>query len=161
MLQGRGNESLSWSCSRCSWSDDCPRIFRSRLAGSLGRRRPGTGGSTSWQNRHLPHRDRVILLDQGSLDWAGQENGLSWPWPREGYGTIIRFCQRAGAKSLGFDVLFTEPSKYGVADDGALASEIQKFDNFVSAVFLSRKSGSEKKWPEGCSRAVLDDSGTR
>ena len=91
---------------------------------------------------------RVILLDQGSLDWARQENGLSWPWPREVYGTIIRFCQRAGAKSLGFDVLFTEPSKYGVADDRALASEIQKFDNFVGAVFLSRKSGSEKKWPE-------------
>ena len=91
---------------------------------------------------------RVILLDQGSLDWARQENGLSWPWPREVYGTIIRFCQRAGAKSLVFDVLFTESSKYGVADDRALASEIQKFDNFVGAVFLSQKSGSEKKWPE-------------
>ncbi len=91
---------------------------------------------------------RVILLDQGSLDWARQENALSWPWPREVYGTIIRFCKRAGAKSLSFDVLFTEPSKYGVADDRSLASEIQKFDNFVSAVFLSRKSGSEQKWPE-------------
>jgi len=91
---------------------------------------------------------RVILLDQGSLDWARQENALSWPWPREVYGTIIRFCKRAGAKSLSFDVLFTEPSKYGVADDRSLASEIQKFDNFVGAVFLSRKSGSEKKWPE-------------
>lgn len=90
---------------------------------------------------------RVILLDQGSLDWARQENGLSWPWPREVYGTIIRFCQRAGVKSLVFDVLFTEPSKYGVADDRALASKIQNFNNFVGAVFLSRKSGSEKKWP--------------
>jgi adenylate cyclase len=35
-----------------------------------------------------------------------------------------------------------------VADDRTLASEIQKFDNFVGAVFLSRKSGSEIKWPE-------------
>ncbi|MDD4356249.1 MAG: adenylate/guanylate cyclase domain-containing protein [Smithellaceae bacterium] len=91
---------------------------------------------------------RLVLLDQNSLDWARQENGLSWPWPREVYGTIIRFCQRAGATSLAFDVLFTEPSKYGVADDQALASEIQKSGNFVGAVFLSRKSGSERKWPE-------------
>jgi adenylate cyclase len=90
---------------------------------------------------------RLVLLDQNSLDWASQENGLSWPWPREVYGTIIRFCKRAGAKSLVFDVLFTEPSKYGVADDRALASEIHNFDNFVGAVFLSRKSGQEKKWP--------------
>ncbi|MEN6509260.1 MAG: adenylate/guanylate cyclase domain-containing protein [Smithella sp.] len=91
---------------------------------------------------------RLVLLDQNSLDWAREENGLSWPWPREVYGTIIRFCKRAGATSLAFDVLFTEPSKYGVADDRALASEIQNFDNFAGAVFLSRKSGSEKKWPE-------------
>jgi len=25
----------------------------------------------------------VILLDQNSLDCAKNENGLSWPWPRE------------------------------------------------------------------------------
>ena len=92
---------------------------------------------------------RLVLLDQNSLDWAREENGLSWPWPREVYGTIIRFCKRAGATSLAFDVLFTEPSKYGVEDDRSLAAEIQNFDNFAGAVFLSRKSGSERKWPEG------------
>jgi len=60
---------------------------------------------------------RLIMLDQNSLDWAKNENGLSWPWPREVYNMIIQFCKRAGARSLAFDVLFTEPSKYGVADD--------------------------------------------
>lgn len=90
---------------------------------------------------------RLILLDQNSLDWAKTENGLSWPWPREVYNPIIQFCRRAGAKSLAFDVLFTEPSKYGVADDQALASEIRRFPYFVSAVFLSQKEGSERQWP--------------
>ena len=90
---------------------------------------------------------RLILLDQNSLDWAKDENGLSWPWPREVYGTIIQFCKRAGAKSLAFDVLFTEPSKYGVADDQALAAEIRGFKHFVGAVFLSEKTGSESRWP--------------
>ncbi|MRR14838.1 MAG: adenylate/guanylate cyclase domain-containing protein [Deltaproteobacteria bacterium] len=90
---------------------------------------------------------RLILLDQNSLDWARTENGLSWPWPREVYAPIIQFCKRAGARSLAFDVLFTEPSKYGVADDQALASEIRRFPYFISAVFLSQKEGSEKRWP--------------
>lgn len=90
---------------------------------------------------------RLILLDQNSLDWAKDENGLSWPWPREVYGTIIQFCRRTGVRALAFDVLFTEPSKYGVADDQALASEIGGFKNFVGAVFLGNTTGSEKKWP--------------
>ncbi len=56
----------------------------------------------------------LILLDQNSLDWASRENGLTWPWPRELYGAIADYCRRAGAKALAFDVLFSEPSTYGV-----------------------------------------------
>ena len=59
----------------------------------------------------------LILLDQQSLDWGSKENGLSWPWPREVYTVVIDFCRRAGARALAFDVLFTEPSVYGVEDD--------------------------------------------
>ncbi len=98
---------------------------------------------------------RLIMLDQNSLDWAKDENGLSWPWPREVYGTIIQFCKRAGAKSLAFDVLFTEPSKYGVSDDRALASEILSFKRFIGAVFLSQNAGSEKQWPPFASPPAL------
>lgn len=90
---------------------------------------------------------RLIMLDQNSLDWAKNENGLSWPWPREVYGTIIQFCKRAGARSLAFDVLFTEPSKYGVADDQSFAAAISDFEHFTGAVFLSHNEGSEKNWP--------------
>ncbi|HOI74641.1 MAG TPA: adenylate/guanylate cyclase domain-containing protein [Syntrophales bacterium] len=90
---------------------------------------------------------RVILLDQNSLDWGKNENGLSWPWPREVYSTIIQFCQRTGVRSLAFDVLFTEPSKYGVADDQAFAAAIGNYKHFVGAVFLSRTAGTEETWP--------------
>ena len=98
---------------------------------------------------------RLILLDQNSLDWGKDENGLSWPWPREVYAAIIQFCKRAGARSLAFDVLFTEPSKDSVEDDQALASEILGFKNFVGAVFLSQTAGSEKKWPAFAPAPVL------
>jgi adenylate cyclase len=90
---------------------------------------------------------RLILVDQNSLDWAKEENGLSWPWPREVYNAIISFCQRSGAKALAFDVLFTEPSKYGVDDDLAFAAAIHDFNHFVAAASLSQTAGSERRWP--------------
>ncbi len=90
---------------------------------------------------------RLILLDQNSLDWAKEENGLSWPWPREVYNAIIQFCERSGAKTLAFDVLFTEPSKYGVDDDKAFAAAIHDFKYFVGALALSRTEGSVERWP--------------
>ena len=90
---------------------------------------------------------RLVLLDQNSLDWGQRENGLSWPWPREVYGAIIEYLKRAGAKSVAFDVLFTEPSKYGVGDDRALGSVVGRYKGFVGALFLADRTGSATVWP--------------
>jgi adenylate cyclase len=90
---------------------------------------------------------RLILLDQGSLDWAKNENGWNWPWPREIYSAILNYCRRNGAKAVAFDVLFTEPSIYGIEDDAALGMAISEFGHFAGAVFLGKKSGSDTKWP--------------
>ncbi|WP_428561027.1 MAG: CHASE2 domain-containing protein [Solidesulfovibrio sp. DCME] len=90
---------------------------------------------------------RLILLDQPSLDWGARENGLSWPWPREVYGVILDFCRRAGAKAVAFDVLYTEPSAYGVADDKALATAGQALGRFVLPMFLGKESGQATAWP--------------
>ena len=54
----------------------------------------------------------LILLDQESINWAQRERGWGWPWPRSAYGEIIDFINFGGAKSIAFDVLFTEPSIY-------------------------------------------------
>ncbi|MDA8126454.1 MAG: adenylate/guanylate cyclase domain-containing protein [Deltaproteobacteria bacterium] len=90
---------------------------------------------------------RLILLDQNSLDWGKRENGLSWPWPREMYGIIVDYCRRQGAKAVFFDALFTEPSGYGVADDQAFGAAIKQGPPFVSALFLSEKTGAALQWP--------------
>lgn len=90
---------------------------------------------------------RLILLDQNSLDWGKKENALGWPWPREVYNILLDFCRRQGAKSVFFDVLFTEPSNYGAADDQSFGEAIKKGPPFVGSVFLSDTSGAEKKWP--------------
>jgi adenylate cyclase len=91
---------------------------------------------------------RLILLDQNSLDWGKRENGLGWPWPREIYTLIIDFCKRHQAKAVIFDVLFTEPSTYGVEDDKALGKAIKDGPPFVGAFFLSGEAGAETRWPD-------------
>lgn len=91
----------------------------------------------------------LVLLDQQSLDWGKRENGLSWPWPREMYAIVTDFCRRAGAKALAFDVLYTEPSFYGVDDDAALGRSWTEFGGVAGATFLDDEGGSLTAWPEG------------
>jgi len=120
-----------------------------------------TGGLETWEAKSWDWRVSLlakpgqatndiclILLDQNSLDWALQENGLTWPWPREVYGAIVAFCQRSGAKSLAFDVLFTEPSTYGVEDDARFGLKIFEFGKCAGSVFLGSETGKEKTWPD-------------
>jgi adenylate cyclase len=74
------------------------------------------GRTWDWRVRLLARpgaateRIALIVLDQASLDWGKEVNGLSWPWPRETYAAVADFCRRGGAKALAFDVLYTEPS---------------------------------------------------
>jgi len=97
-----------------------------------------------------PHPQiKVILLDQTSLDWGKNVNGWPWPWPRTVYSAVIDFCRRGGAKAVAFDVLYTEPSNNGVADDLALGEALRRSSNFVGACFLSEQSGEATNWPAG------------
>lgn len=90
----------------------------------------------------------LILLDQQSLDWGQKYSGLSWPWPREVYGAIVDFCRRAQARSLAIDVLFLEPSAYGVGDDQVLAGSLEDFGSTALAAFVSRAgTGGVPSWP--------------
>jgi len=100
---------------------------------------------------------RIIFLDQQSLDWGAAENGLGWPWPREVYGAVVDYCRRAGAASLAFDVLFTEPSKYGVADDLALARAGGEYGRMVLPVFLGRETGEARSWPDYALKQALPE----
>ena len=54
----------------------------------------------------------VILIDQGSLNWAQKERGWGWPWPRQAYSEVVDYLNASGAKSVAFDMIFSEPSVY-------------------------------------------------
>ena len=47
----------------------------------------------------------VIILNQESLDWAKEELGWSYPWPRESYGKMVKFFNRGNAASMAFDMV--------------------------------------------------------
>jgi len=70
----------------------------------------------------------VILVDQDSLDWAQRTRGWGWPWPRQAYAEIVNYMNLSGAKSVAFDVLFSEPSVYRNAKQDEI------IDNMIKAL---------------------------
>ena len=85
---------------------------------------------------------KVVLLDQDSLDWGKSAMQWSWPWPREVYAPLLDFLNRGGARVVAFDILFTEPSVNGVADDDALGAAIRRTPRFVGAAFYGRNGAT-------------------
>jgi len=74
----------------------------------------------------------VILLSQDSIDWAAENRGWGWPWPRKAYAEIIDYMNIGGAYSVAFDVIFSEPSIYRNAQQDVIideaVAEIEKLD---------------------------------
>ncbi len=103
--------------------------------------------SWDWRLRALSEGDRaseqivILLVDQQSLDFYEQD-GLSWPWPRQLYAAAVHFCQAAGARAVVFDVLFTENSVYGLQDDLYFGQAIAGADNVALAVFFSAQKAA-------------------
>jgi adenylate cyclase len=103
--------------------------------------------SWDWRLRVLSDRELaspemvILLVDQQSLDFYEQD-GLSWPWPRQLYAAAVQFCKTAGARAVVFDVLFSESSVYGVEDDLFFGQAISEAGNVHLAVFMSSQEAS-------------------
>jgi len=104
---------------------------------------------------------RLIFVDQNSLDWAKEEMGLTWPWPREVYGAVIDYCRQSGARAVAFDVLYTEPSKYGVEDDLSFKDAVFEFGRVAGSVFLGTKTGAVRQWPSEIPSPRLEIAGLK
>ncbi|MDR2404029.1 MAG: adenylate/guanylate cyclase domain-containing protein [Spirochaetaceae bacterium] len=89
----------------------------------------------------------IILLDQDSIDWAYQERGWSWPWPRKAFADIIDYMRIGAANSIAFDVIFSEPSVYGPEDDAAFVAASKEFGRVVQTVYFSTQWGKNIAWP--------------
>jgi signal transduction histidine kinase len=72
-----------------------------------------------------PKQIVVVAIDETSL----AEIKRQWPWPRSIHAQLIQRLNKAGAKVIGFDVLFAEPSN--LEEDTALEHALQDAGNVV------------------------------
>jgi adenylate cyclase len=71
----------------------------------------------------------IISIDEDSFD----ELNLQWPWPRALHGKFLNILSRGKPAAIGFDILFSEPSSRGDADDRVFAKAIGSVGNVVLA----------------------------
>ncbi|MFP4705666.1 MAG: CHASE2 domain-containing protein, partial [Spirochaetaceae bacterium] len=88
----------------------------------------------------------LVMVDEESLDWALEEFGYGWPWPREIWGAMLQYFDEAGAQAVGFDILFPDFSPYGVSDDAYFARAASDYGRTVHAAFYGR--GATESMPE-------------
>jgi adenylate cyclase len=50
----------------------------------------------------------VVAIDDASIRNLSEVYRVNWPWPREFYGLVARYLSDAGARTVIFDMLFTE-----------------------------------------------------
>ncbi|MCM0612580.1 CHASE2 domain-containing protein [Marinobacter sediminum] len=76
-----------------------------------------------------PSEDVVLVaIDELSLDRLGR-----WPWRRNIHAELITKLREAGAKTIVFDILFSEPSP----DDPELAAAMKAHGDVILPVYLS------------------------
>jgi adenylate cyclase len=97
----------------------------------------------------------VVLLDQNSLDWGKSERGWGYPWPRAAWAEFVDYMNVSGAKSVAFDVLFTEPSVYGEKDDAEFARAGQDFGKVMQIAHFSTQTGSAHQWLQDVQKPLL------
>ncbi|WP_188908704.1 CHASE2 domain-containing protein [Aureimonas endophytica] len=77
--------------------------------------------STSWPPAVAsggPNDTVIVAIDEPSFS----EIGMRWPWPRSLHADLVRSLRAAGAKAIGLDLIFAEPSE--ADEDFALAASL-------------------------------------
>ena len=75
----------------------------------------------------LPSPPEIVIVAIDEPSFA--EISKQWPWPRSIHAQLIEQLKKAGAKVIGFDVLFTERSQ--PEEDRALEQAMQEANNVV------------------------------
>lgn len=72
-----------------------------------------------------PSQIVIVAIDESSM----AEIGRQWPWPRSLHAQLIRQLHKAGAKVIGVDILFSEPSD--PIEDQALTDTLRETGDIV------------------------------
>ncbi len=85
----------------------------------------------------------VVTIDEDSFDGLN----LAWPWPRALHGKFLDIVSRGKPVAIGMDILFSEPSSRGPADDRTLAVAVARARKVVLGAALTEvdAAGSDKE----------------
>lgn len=103
-------------------------------------------------------QDSSIVLVKIS-DQADQEIPYKWPWPTHLYAKLIDNLNEAGARAIGFDVLFNKPDRYDLAHDTVFASALKEHKNVILSGVIS--SDLKRVGDYGTLREAPSTSGSR
>lgn len=87
--------------------------------------------------RSNPTSGQLVVVE---MDAASLESIERWPWPRSHYAAVIDRLNRAGARSIVFDVDFSAPST--PVDDARLAAAIANASGKVVLPTFAQRAGS-------------------
>ena len=85
--------------------------------------------------RAVPKKVVIVAIDDFSLLQAANadlsdhqtiQRLQQWPWPRSTHALVLDRLIEAGAKVVGFDLLFDTPSSYGRDDDATFAASLRR-----------------------------------
>jgi len=86
------------------------------------------------RGQRAPNSDIVIVaIDDASLNWVHEP----WPWPRSQLAEIVNWLSNAGARVIGLDIFFFDPSA-DPAEDQALANALANAKATVSVNQIHR-----------------------
>lgn len=106
-----------------------------------------------WRGHALPSPDVVLVVaDEETL--ANRKFG-QWPFRRAVYARLIDHLNRAGAKTIGFDVLFSVPSGKP-EDDRALINTCRRVGNVVLAAVFSPQEHPDVSMTASQSGGLVD-----
>ena len=74
---------------------------------------------------------------------ADAEIPQKWPWPTSVHAKLVENLNRAGAKAILFDVLFTQQDVYNPQNDSLFAAAIAKYGNVVLAADIEKTESSK------------------
>jgi len=83
----------------------------------------------------------IVAIDETSLNDFGR-----WPWSRDVHALLIDRLSELGAKTIVFDVIFSEPDRGNEIADDMLAESIARAQNVILPVFVEQtRLGSQLK----------------
>ena len=97
----------------------------------------------------------IVLIDDDAIERA-EADDIYYPWPRDFYEPMIVFLERAGARAIVFDMIFSDPSKEKAIDEVFVKAAAASGKVVLGAKLANRPTRKDVKSTIDKARVPLD-----